>query len=87
MEFIEQGWQCPVCKAVMSPKERMCVNCRGSRVVCHSAILTINDDQIVKSPSADKPHDFHSTISSNMQAHFDALDEEFAKFYQNKEGL
>lgn len=27
--FIEQGWQCPVCKAVMSPKERMCVNCTG----------------------------------------------------------
>ena len=27
--FIEQGWQCPVCKAVMSPKERMCVNCNG----------------------------------------------------------
>lgn len=26
---IEQGWQCPVCKAVMSPRERMCVNCRG----------------------------------------------------------
>lgn len=27
--YIEQGWQCPVCKAVMSPKERMCINCRG----------------------------------------------------------
>ena len=27
--FIEQGWQCPVCKAVMSPRERMCINCRG----------------------------------------------------------
>ena len=27
--WIEQGWQCPVCKAVMSPKERVCVNCRG----------------------------------------------------------
>lgn len=27
--YIEQGWQCPICKAVMSPKERVCVNCKG----------------------------------------------------------
>ena len=27
--FIEQGWQCPICKAVMSPRERMCINCTG----------------------------------------------------------
>ena len=28
-KYIEQGWQCPICKAVMSPRERACVNCRG----------------------------------------------------------
>lgn len=25
--YIEQGWQCPICKTIMSPKERTCVNC------------------------------------------------------------
>lgn len=28
--FVEKGWQCPVCGAVMSPRERVCVNCKGN---------------------------------------------------------
>jgi len=28
--FVEKGWQCPVCGAVMSPRERVCVNCTGN---------------------------------------------------------
>lgn len=24
-----QGWQCPICKAVMSPGAAVCVNCTG----------------------------------------------------------
>lgn len=25
----QQGWQCPICEAVMSPDQRVCVNCTG----------------------------------------------------------
>jgi hypothetical protein len=25
-----QGWECPKCKAVMGPAEKVCVNCKGS---------------------------------------------------------
>jgi len=25
----KKGWKCPVCSAVMSPEERVCVNCKG----------------------------------------------------------
>jgi hypothetical protein len=29
INWTQQGWQCPVCKAVMSPTTSVCVNCRG----------------------------------------------------------
>ena len=25
-----QGWQCPICKAVMSPTCQSCINCKGN---------------------------------------------------------
>jgi hypothetical protein len=25
----KKGWQCPICTAVMNPKENICVNCKG----------------------------------------------------------
>ena len=28
--FVEKGWQCPVCGAVMSPRESVCINCKGN---------------------------------------------------------
>lgn len=29
MDFLERGWECPKCGAVMSPTTSVCVNCRG----------------------------------------------------------
>ena len=26
---MKKGWQCPVCKAVMGPQVKVCVNCQG----------------------------------------------------------
>lgn len=28
--FVEKGWECPKCGAVMSPSTSCCVNCRGN---------------------------------------------------------
>ena len=28
--FVEKGWECPKCGAVMSPSTMCCVNCRGN---------------------------------------------------------
>lgn len=43
-KYIEQGWQCPVCKAVMSPRERMCVNCRGMNL--YGKVTTFPETEI-----------------------------------------
>lgn len=29
MDFLQKGWECPKCGAVMSPTTSVCVNCRG----------------------------------------------------------
>lgn len=29
INFLQQGWECPKCGAVMSPSTSVCVNCRG----------------------------------------------------------
>lgn len=76
-KFIEQGWQCPVCGAVMSPRERVCINCTG----ISSFKITNFDTGRYTQPS------YNTAISSNMQAHFNDLDEAFTKFAKNKEGL
>lgn len=28
-DFLQKGWECPKCGAVMSPTTSVCVNCRG----------------------------------------------------------
>lgn len=37
--FGQQGWQCPVCHAVMSPYTSCCVNCTGYK----STTITVGD--------------------------------------------
>ena len=29
INFLQQGWECPKCGAVMSPSTSVCINCRG----------------------------------------------------------
>ena len=31
VNWMQQGWECPKCGAVMSPTTACCVNCRGNR--------------------------------------------------------
>lgn len=32
VDFVRQGWQCPICGAVYSPLMMACVNCTGWQV-------------------------------------------------------
>ena len=31
VNWLQQGWECPKCGAVMSPHTNCCVNCRGNK--------------------------------------------------------
>ena len=31
MNWMQQGWECPKCGAVMAPSTSCCVNCRGNK--------------------------------------------------------
>ena len=39
INWMQQGWECPKCGAVMSPTTSVCVNCRGNS---NSSATTIN---------------------------------------------
>lgn len=75
INWTQQGWQCPVCKAVMSPTTSVCVNCRGvSHEVTINSIPSIQPDldQYIdwRSPS-DYPWSM-SIDSNNNEAHAEA---------------
>lgn len=49
VNFLQQGWECPKCGAVMGPHVDVCVNCRGS--IGHDAITSNGDWAIFPSTS------------------------------------
>ena len=48
-KFIQQGWECPKCGAVMSPWQNHCINCTGvvnQTVTVHTNYTGINQSFI-----------------------------------------
>ena len=41
MTWVDKGWECPKCGAVMSPTTSVCINCRGDSNDFNR--ITIND--------------------------------------------
>ena len=71
IKFIERGWECPKCGAIMAPHMDVCVNCRGNN----------GDSLATTQPSLDKflhpnfapsdttkpyPYDFDSNTLSDL---------------------
>lgn len=56
---VEQGWQCPVCKAVMSPKEKVCINCRG--------IVLLSGSNFPETSQYVDVNEFHKSTSQIQQ--------------------
>ena len=53
-KFIQQGWQCPVCKRVMSPNTSYCVFCDGDEKTGNSTGDGFLLDRKVKTTSEGK---------------------------------
>ena len=54
VNWMQQGWECPKCGAVMSPHTNCCVNCRGSKGggTATTSPTAINGDPIWNDPSS-----------------------------------
>ena len=64
INWTQQGWECPKCRAVMSPTTACCVNCRGNSGVFVTS-TTIGDPP----PTADVPP--YSSRTTSTSSPFD----------------
>lgn len=80
INWLQQGWECPKCGAVMSPSTSCCVNCRGNK--SGGMATTITDPMTVKpvltieNPIFNKP----SSICVNGK---EVPDEQWEEYYLN----
>ena len=45
VNWMQQGWECPKCGAVMSPTTSCCVNCRGNKGGGTATTITTTPNQ------------------------------------------
>ena len=87
--YIEQGWQCPICKAVMSPKERVCIVCTGNISEKITVIYNTNLDTNQKFiPNQNQILSSTNTITtSNLTSLLDSFDTEFNALMNKRNGV
>lgn len=59
MDFLQKGWECPKCGAVMSPTTSVCVNCRGFTGTSISTNFIPATDSKDYPPYLDRPKGFN----------------------------
>ena len=64
VNWMQQGWECPKCGAVMSPHTDCCVNCRGNTNIFVTGTTTGNPP-----PTADVPP--HNNITTSTSGPLD----------------
>ncbi|WP_300924587.1 hypothetical protein [uncultured Clostridium sp.] len=75
--YIEQGWQCPICKAVMSPKEKVCINCKGK----DKEVAVTYSEYDIDNSGTYIPN-YNKTISYEFNNLLNSFDEEFNKIFK-----
>jgi hypothetical protein len=84
VNWMQQGWECPKCGAVMSPTTACCVNCRGNKG--GDTDSTINNpltmDEWIKQHSY--PSNFCSSDSSKSVVYGkENPEEQWERYYMN----
>jgi hypothetical protein len=71
VNWLQQGWECPKCGAVMSPYTNCCVNCRGNKggsvSIATGSPLTI--DEWAKQQTSIAPSSICSTSPTESAVH------------------
>jgi hypothetical protein len=78
INWMQQGWECPKCRAVMSPSTSCCVNCRGNKGGGTATIIT-NPAAVKADWTGDDPLSTPSSICDNKE---DA-EEQWNRYYLN----
>lgn len=53
INWMQQGWECPKCGAVMAPHVSCCVNCRGNQG--GGVVTTVTNPMTAKNPIFNEP--------------------------------
>ena len=68
VNWLQQGWECPKCGAVMSPTTACCVNCRGNKggsaTTTVKPVITIEERWTGDDPALNEPSSICSTGSN-----------------------
>lgn len=69
VNWMQQGWECPKCGAVMSPTTSCCVNCRGNKGGGIATTIIVGDQLNIEEQDGTKfPSSICSTDSEYPQA-------------------
>lgn len=80
INWMQQGWKCPKCGAVMSPTTSCCVNCRGNKG--GGMATTITDPMTVK-PVLTVENPVFNEPSSTCVDGKEVPEEQWERYYLN----
>lgn len=78
INWMQQGWECPKCGAVMAPHVSCCVNCRGNKG--GGTATTITNPMTTK---ANWTGDDPLTVPSSICGPKETAEEQWERYYLN----
>lgn len=78
INWMQQGWECPKCGAVMAPHVSCCVNCRGNKGGGTATTIT-NPTTIKANWTGDDPLTEPSSICDSKET----AEEQWERYYLN----
>lgn len=83
--YIQQGWQCPVCKRVYSPTTTMCYYCGNEKIDTTTTPGETIIDWVKKFSTTFKPEEFAWCNNTRIQQYADMVGSGWTPFGKDKE--